>query len=583
VAPLGRLLIDQCPVDLPVAFGAQGLPRDWNAFHTDVKSLCARLARLGGSRWLIAEDDAYGLAVSVFATLHAGGQAVLPANLQSGHLADLASTVDGVIADAASLPDGIDAIPLFDTGGDDEGMGLAPLDNDSAKIVLHTSGTTGKPLAIHKPLRCLDAEVSALEATFGDRLSGVAQGGVYATVPAYHIYGLLFRVLWPVAVGRPLGAGLISYPEQLVSSATDKPLSILVSSPAFLKRARPVLDLDHLKAQQCLVFSSGGLLPPNIAASYNAELSQPIVEVYGSTETGGIGYRSVTDAENPPDWVPLPGVNLSIDPDTKVLAVKSPFIPTADWFLTGDLAQISEGGCFKLGGRADRIVKLEELRVSLGEMEDRLGGCPEVDGGVVFALAADEGARQSLGAVVRLSFTGWKFLADNGKQAITEALSAALKPYFSATALPRKWRFVRQIPENERGKTTQAALNALFTDNQGQATEPVVVHKEVTPVAAVLRLQLPPDLLYFEGHFDAEPILAGVVQIDWAIGFAIEFFPITGTFKRMEAVKFFKVLFADQEVTLDLRYDADRGRLNFRYLDGETKISAGRVVFEEAA
>lgn len=592
MTPLARLLIDRRPGDSPVAFRAQNLGtgniagddvRRWNAFHTDVKSLCARLVKSGGGRWLIAEADAYNLAVGVFATLHAGHQAVLPANLQPGHLADLASTVNGVIADADSLPYATHVMPLYETGHGNLGMDLAPLDDGTAEIILHTSGTTGDPLAIRKPLHCLDAEVAALDGTFGDLLSDPSQGGVYSTVPAYHIYGLLFWILWPLATGRPLVAGLISYPEELVPTPTGAPVSILVSSPAFLKRVRSILDLDYLKTRHSLVFSSGGLLPPEVGAFYNAELSQPIVEVYGSTETGGIGYRSVVDAAVPSRWTPLPGVDLSIDPDKEVLAVKSSFIPAGEWLLTGDLAEIGEDGCFELGSRVDRIVKLEELRVSLAEMEMRLRSCPEVEAVNIFPLSVKEGARQSLAAVVQPSTAGWTLLASNGKQVMKETLTAALKPHFSAVVLPRKWRFVRQIAENDQGKTTQAALDALFTDNQGRTIEPVILRKEVKLDTAVLRLRLPLDLSYFEGHFDVKPILAGVVQIDWAIGFAMDCFLIVGTFQRIEALKFFKVLIADQEVTLDLRYDADRGRLNFRYFNGETKFSTGRVVFEETA
>lgn len=592
MTPLARLLIDRRPGDSPIAFRAHSFDTDsitgdgaqsWSAFHTHVESLCARLAKSGGSRWLIAEADAYDLAVGVFAALHAGHQAVLPANLQPGYLENLASTVNGVIADAESLPYTTHVMPLYETDHGNVGIDLAPLDDGTAEIVLYTSGTTGDPLAIRKPLHCLNAEVTALEATFGDRLPSLPQGGVYATVPAYHIYGLLFWILWPLATGRPLAAGPISYPEELVSAPTDAPVSILVSSPAFLKRVRSVLDLDHFTTHHSLVFSSGGLLPPEVAAFYNAELSQPIVEVYGSTETGGIGYRSVVDAAAPSRWTALPGVDLSIDPDKEVLAVKSPFFPSGEWLLTGDLAEIGEDGCFKLGSRADRILKLEELRVSLDEMEKRLGSCPEVEDVNVFPLSVNAGARQSLAAVVQPSITGWKLLADNGKQAMKEALTAALKPHFSAVVLPRKWRFVRRIPENRQGKTTRAALDALFTRDQGRTVGPVILRNEVKPDTAVLRLRLPLDLSYFEGHFDVEPILAGVVQIDWAIGFAMDCFPITGTFRRMEALKFFKALFANQEVTLDLRYDADRGRLSFRYFNGETKFSTGRVVFEETA
>src|SRR3546814_17943637 len=72
------------------------------------------------------------------------------------------------------------------------------LDTADCEIQLHTSGTTGKPEAVIKPLRCLEAEVEVLEAVFG----ACGAQSVLATVPAFHIYGLLFRVLWPLSAGR---------------------------------------------------------------------------------------------------------------------------------------------------------------------------------------------------------------------------------------------------------------------------------------------------------------------------------------------------------------------------------------------
>jgi len=591
VTPLFRLLLDQRPDDSKVAFGAQNFSThnvnhddypDWKVFRRDVKSLCVRLEKFGRSDWLIADDNAYAIAVGIFASLHIGCRAVLPANLQSGHLADLALTVGGVISDAKSLSCATNCVPFFDSDPGDVQIDLAPLDDAIAEIVLHTSGTTGDPVAIRKPLSCLDAEIAVLEKTFGIRLPATPQGGIHSTVPAYHIYGLLFRILWPLATARPLATHLINFPEELVSTSANTAVSIFVTSPAFLKRAQPVLDFDYLNSCQSLIISSGGLLPPEVAASYNRELDQPIVEVYGSTETGGIGYRSVCDAAVPSHWTPLPGVDLSIDPDKEVLTVRSPFIPAEDWIVTGDRARIGEDGCFELNGRADQIVKIEEVRISLADMEQRLSNCLEVEAVTVLPLMTHNRVRQSLVAVIQPSYAGWKTLAKNGKHVLEETLLAALKPYFSTIALPRKWRFVRQFSENDSGKMTRAAFENLFTADQGRTVAPTILRNDVEPGAVVLRLRLVPDLTYFEGHFDSEPILAGVVQIDWAIEFAMDFFPITGTFRRIEALKFFKVLFPGQDVTLELRYDVDLGRLNFCYINGDTKYSSGRVMFEEA-
>lgn len=575
VTPISRLFAVPHRDGDVVAEGA-GRRHDWKAFARDVAGLAARIAKAGGRRWLVADGDSYALAVGVLATLQTEGQAMLPANLQHGHLADLAATADGVISSTESLPGAKNRIPTFDPTSPGDVSALHPLDSEKAEIVLHTSGTTGAPVAVHKPLRCLEAEIAADAEAFAPTPGRM----VLATVPPYHIYGLLYRVLWPLATERPFSTDQISYPEELRSAVEKNSGCMLVSSPAFLRRALPALDLDHLKKFLGPVLSSGGPLPPAVAAAYNAVLSEPVVEVYGSTETGGIAYRSVTDAAAPALWRPLPSVEVKVDPEQQVLAIRSPLLPGTGWALSSDRVRLHSDGCFELQGRADRIVKIEERRVSLPEVELRLSECATVDAARVIQLPGENTERQILGAVIEPSNAGWEVLMNEGKAQLRGLLRDALKPYLTAIVLPRKWRFVTRIPEDDRGKTSNSALAALFDETQGRRVEPVIVGQQLDQDGVILDLHLPTELFYFDGHFDQAPILAGVVQIDWAIGLAMEHFSIPGRFRRIETLKFFKVLMAGDDVKLELRYDRQTASLKFRYGDAETKYSSGRISFE---
>lgn len=574
VIPLSRLLVSAGNGDNIIATGADGV-RTRNDFTRDVTALAGRLRTTGGKRWLIADGDGYAIAVGLFAVLHAGGQAILPANLQAGHLSDVAKAADGVLTNGMVVASTGHSLSLFDPAEPDDVPPLGPIDADTAEIVLHTSGTTGAPTSICKPLRCFEAELTSQSRVF-DPVPGMT---VLATVPPYHIYGLLFRILWPLATNRPFSTDTVSYPEELISAAETHQGCMFVSSPAFLKRALPVLDLDRLRLCLGPVFSSGGLLPPPVAAAYNAVLSQPVVEVYGSTETGGIAYRSVLDETNPPPWRPLPDVEVTIDPETEILSVRSPFMPDTAWFRAGDRARIDADGHFMLRGRADRIVKVEEERVSLPELEHRLSEHPVVAAARVVLLAGDDEKRQIIGAVVEPSDHGWALLSTDGRQAVRSSLLDTLRPHLAAVVLPRKWRFVTRIPEDDRGKTSDASLAVLFAAGQGQTILPEFTARQTDTGEARLQIHLPDDLFYFEGHFDDTPILAGVVQLDWAIEFARQHLAIPGVFQRIEALKFFNVLMAGDDVTLTLRYDREATRLTFDYVNGETRHSSGRVIF----
>jgi acyl-coenzyme A synthetase/AMP-(fatty) acid ligase len=527
---------------------------------------------------LVACEDAYELTVALFAVMQANCQAVLPAHFQSGHLNELAARVDGVVASA-----GIDVagarvlrVPVEPAGH--MATAFRPLDSNTAEIVLYTAGTTGGPLPVRKPLRCFESEIEVLEQVFAPPSNAV----VLATVPVHHIYGLLFRVFWPIATKRTFSGTVIRFPEDLTAALEAGGRQILVSSPAFLKRALPVLDLGRLSSTCCQIFSSGGPLPPEVAARYNAVLREPIREVYGSTETGGIAYRSVFSAGNPEPWTPFPGVELSLDKESGVLKVQSPNLPEQNSVSTGDKVRMLAKNRFVLTGRADRIVKIEQQRISLSDLERRLTELPEVNGARVLIRNSSEGRRDILAAVIEPSPQGWSRLLEIGKRQMREHLCASLRPHVSTLALPRKWRFLRRIPEDARGKTPLSSLEALWDPSAYHSTKPEVFAREEGQDSLTLNLRPPEDLLFFDGHFGQQPVLAGVAQLSWAIDIAQQQFQINEAFRQVSALKFHHVIRPVQEIELTLSFDRSRNRVRFQFSRAGKELSSGFLLFGNA-
>jgi len=265
-----------------------------------------------------------------------------------------------------------------------------------------------------------------------------------------------------------------------------------------------------------------------------------------------------------------------------VLTVESPFLAMSRPFETGDRGRLLPDGRFWLEGRKDRIVKLEERRISLLEIEDRLKARPEVEDARVVVLEA-AGARTALSAVVVPSEAGWGELVAGGKRRLRRQLLSALEPHLEALALPRRWRFVRRLPVSAHGKTSAASLAALFLPACGCTVNPQIGRVSAQGARAEIALRPQHELVYFDGHFDAAAILPGVVQVDWAVKQARGCFAIPGAFHRIEALKFFHVLPAGAEVMLVLEFDAEKARLNFSYQAGEITHSSGRIRFEAAS
>ncbi|HEU4846162.1 MAG TPA: AMP-binding protein [Burkholderiaceae bacterium] len=457
---------------------------------------------------------------------------------------------------------------------------------DFPALVVFTSGSTGAAQAIPKQLSQLASEVAALQALFG---AAAGDGAVLATVSHQHIYGLLFKVLWPLASGRAIHAHSIGYPEQLAAALAAGPC-VLVASPAHLKRLPEHLDwrgaAQHLRA----VFSSGGPLAPETALATGRLLGRVPVEVYGSSETGGVAWRQRGPASDE-SWLAFPTVQWRLADDQR-LEVRSPHLADDNWQPLADRAGRHDGGRFLLLGRSDRIVKIEEKRISLDAMEAALVASGLALEARVALCEPVAGERQKLAAFVVPAPDGRALLAAGGKPALNGRLRAALGAVVEAVALPRRWRYLDRMPVNAQGKTTLAALLALLEDDAAQAAQgasgaaPRLPHMralESEPQRVLLELTAPADLFYFDGHFADAPILPGVVQVEWAIHYGRRHFALPARFRGINALKFQHVIRPQQPVRLELLHDAHKGSLQVRYLSGAGQHASGRIQFDDGA
>lgn len=433
------------PADTVVALHEDGSTLHWDAFWSRVGAIARAQAARPGHRIALDAPDAADFLAGLLGLLHAGQQVVIPANFQSASVAQCAEGCDGVLDTAAirQLPGTAGWAPT------------APLPA-GAPIELTTSGSSGAPKPILKRLAQLDAEVLAHEAQWGTLLG---TDPVFATVPHFHIYGLLFRLLGPLSAGRPFDTAVAATPHALLNRLRAHGRGTVISSPAHLSRLGDLLDPAELAPYTTALFSSGAPLGADTAATLGAALGQAPIEVYGSTETGGIAWRRQWPQAGSP-WQPLPGVDVAVD-EAGMLQVRSPFADGDTPVATGDLAAVLADGCFTLRGRADRILKLEGKRVALPAMEQLLAEHPWVTACAIVLLP---GQRDRLGAVASLSAEGLQALAAEGRRAVAEGLRAHLLAHFERVTLPRRWRFPAALPYNERGKLPLDALQRLFDE-----------------------------------------------------------------------------------------------------------------------
>jgi acyl-coenzyme A synthetase/AMP-(fatty) acid ligase len=115
---------------------------------------------------------------------------------------------------------------------------------------------------------------------------------------------------------------------------------------------------------------------------------------------------------------------------------------------------------FELRGRTDRIVKVEEKRVSLVEVEKRLEQLEWIEESAVIAIS--DTSRLSLCAVIVLTDIGNDELEKLGKGKFWLALRKALRDWLEPIAIPRKFRLVDEVPLNSQGKRQVSEIEKLF-------------------------------------------------------------------------------------------------------------------------
>jgi len=137
-----------------------GEPLSAADFAGEVAAWRDLLAAQPGARWALFAEDTFDFAAALFGAWHAGKVVIVPGDMQDDTVARLRADCDGFLGD---LPGALARPQSTST----RTTSFAPLARESTRLVVHTSGTNGEPLAISKRLAQLDAEVHALEQRFG--------------------------------------------------------------------------------------------------------------------------------------------------------------------------------------------------------------------------------------------------------------------------------------------------------------------------------------------------------------------------------------------------------------------------------
>jgi len=293
-------------------------------------------------------------------------------------------------------------------------------------ITFRSSGSTGAPRRTTHDLGALEREAAALA-----RLVG-ARRRVVSAIPAHHAYGFIHSVLLPRhlpdAAGRPDVVELRGRAVPQVGGLL-RPGDLVLGHPLFWA---------------LLLQGTSGPLPPDIvgitsSAPCPAETAlglrriglARLLQIYGSAETAGIGWRD--DPARP--YRLLPGWRR--DGGSDDLRRDGLLVPAPD-----RLAWVGEE--FEVLGRRDGAVQIAGVNVSPEQVGAYLARHPAVGAIAVRPMRPDEGVRLKA------------FVVPAGAAGDPVALEAELRRFAAAGLSPAErpgaYSFGAALPRNMMGK-----------------------------------------------------------------------------------------------------------------------------------
>lgn len=567
LTPLSRWLLDVAD-DQPIAIMDENIIN--KAQLSEKVALWQTILPLSrGQKWAVYHNDAIEFFTLLLALWQSGCTACVPGDNCTATVERLKHSVAGFLGEFEQFSSQYQ----HNVQTTNKVLSWVEIERHFPAIEVYTSGSTGEPKAIQKTMAQIDDELRCIETLWPFSASSI----VLSTVTHQHLFGLTFRLFWSLAKGRILLTKHCAFSEDIYHFASQYNQFILISTPAHLARLNNQLDWAHLQGKCEATISSAAPLKYEDSQHATKLLHAPILEIYGSSETGAIAWRN--QAKKEADyWTLLP--NITLDEKNKGSIVKGLHIATEYQVLSDNIERLCANR-FRLHGRTDRIVKVEGKRLSLSKMEQ----CLEQSGWITLAKAlVVTKKREEVAIVAELNSKGRALLQQHSQKWLAAQLKELLKTSFELVLLPRRWRFVSTLPYNQQGKLPMESLQALFATTDVKWPQELertnTSDKLLEKHHWQFRFYVPKELIYFDGHFEQTPILPGITQTHWAQHYGKEVFAFEGRFSHLEAIKFQSVIFPDSEVILELEYNPSKGKLTFQYMSKKGVHSSGRICFE---
>ena len=295
----------------------------------------------------------------------------------------------------------------------DHGRGLntplAKVDPNALKLILYTSGTTGRPKGVLHSHNTLDRV-----AQFGKRYSGIPNDVTLMPSPVTHISGFSGGLEKPFASGSQVVLMEVWKAKDAVELIDRYGVTSTVAATPFLQELCDAAEAAGSKLPTFRRFACGGAaIPSELVYTANKRLAHPCAyRVYGSSEvplaTPGILPENSLEEAAETDGAALDYELRLVDDDGNEvphgtdgeILVRGPamFLGYADpeqtresltedgFFRTGDIGKITPSGALVITGRKKDLIIRGGENISAKEIEDVLHLHPAIKEAAVVSM-----------------------------------------------------------------------------------------------------------------------------------------------------------------------------------------------------
>jgi long-chain acyl-CoA synthetase len=309
-------------------------------------------------------------------------------------------------------------------------------DRGSRKITFATSGSTGSPKQCHHQWNSLVNETLLFAARLGPGSERPTQR-IIALSPCHHIYGFIFSVLLAAQLKVPVlrGPQALSAIQQGALHTGD----VIIGFPFIWRQ----LNRQGARfAAGVTGITSTGPCDPEAIRMLKSQGLERMIEVYGSSETAGIGFRQ--QPEQPfqllPRWQRGTSDDCLLELDSETEHELSDYLHWQD------------ASHFRPAGRRDEAVQVGGVNVFPGSIAERLQCLPQIASTAVRLMSAAEGERLKA------------FIVPTGNVDSADTLESFLHAWcaenLSAPERPKAFTFGSSLPRNAMGKLSDWLISA---------------------------------------------------------------------------------------------------------------------------